>query len=79
MNWLGLFSSEARQALDTFAPVFAQLLGRGAPVRNYAALVKWARKWFGPDDPLSLTLDRANKDWIRSTYQLYCMSRITSR
>lgn len=64
------FASEARQALDAFAPVFTQLLGRDAPVRNYAALAKWAHKWFGPADPLAVILDQANKGWIRDTYRL---------
>ncbi len=64
------FAAEARLALDAFAPIFAQLLGRNAPVRNYAALAKWAAAWFGAEDPLAVILRSANQEWIRDTYRL---------
>lgn len=59
------FLTEANKALEEFAPVFGLLLGRKAPERNYAALAKWADKWFGPKDALYLRLDFANGDYIR--------------
>lgn len=59
------FLVEANRSLEEFAPVFGLLLGRKAPERNYAALAKWAKKWFGPNDALYLRLDFANGDCIR--------------
>lgn len=59
------FLAEANKALEEFAPVFGLLLGRKAPERNYAALAKWAEKWFGPNDALYLRLNFANSDCIR--------------
>lgn len=64
------FLIEAHQGLDDFAPVFGFLLGRKAPARNYAALAKWAGRWFGPKDPLCIRLKFANASCIKTLANL---------
>lgn len=56
---------EAQQGLEEFAAVFGFLLGRQAPDRNYAALAKWARKWFSAADRLCVRLTFANTNVIK--------------
>ncbi|MDQ5979946.1 MAG: hypothetical protein QG602_2921 [Verrucomicrobiota bacterium] len=59
------FIVEAQQGLEEFAAVFGFLLGRKAPDRNYAALAKWAEKWFGAEDRLCIRLKFANANVIK--------------
>lgn len=61
---------EAQQGLEEFAAVFGFLLGRNAPDRNYAALAKWAEKWFGVEDRLCVRLKFANANLIKQLADL---------
>ncbi len=55
----------SHRAFTEIAPILGVLLGRDAPERNYAALMKWSAKWFGAEDRLTLVLKAANEGLIR--------------